>query len=79
MDLLKAIRIDPNNKEFQQKLKEVTSKSGWSQKFVDDALVVTIEDERFRDFVRSQKEGEKRKLGKKEMVMKMGVSVDVLV
>ncbi|XP_021771334.1 peptidyl-prolyl cis-trans isomerase FKBP62-like [Chenopodium quinoa] len=65
MDLAQAIRIDSNNKEFQHKLKEVTSLLGWSPNFVNEALAVTREDEMFRDYATFGKEEEKRKLGKK--------------
>uniref|UniRef100_A0A803MRM8 Uncharacterized protein n=1 Tax=Chenopodium quinoa TaxID=63459 RepID=A0A803MRM8_CHEQI len=65
MDLAQAIRIDPNNKEFQHKLKEVTSLLGWSPNFVNEALAVTRDDEMFRDYATFGKEEEKRKLGKK--------------
>ncbi|XP_021749749.1 peptidyl-prolyl cis-trans isomerase PASTICCINO1-like [Chenopodium quinoa] len=65
MDLAQAIRIDPNNKEFQYKLKEVTSLLGWSPNFVNEALAVTREDEMFRDYATFGKEEEKRKLGKR--------------
>uniref|UniRef100_A0A803N1A7 Uncharacterized protein n=1 Tax=Chenopodium quinoa TaxID=63459 RepID=A0A803N1A7_CHEQI len=65
MDLAQAIRIDPTNREFQQKLNEVISLLGWSSDFVNEALAVTREDKMFRDYAKIGKEEEKRKLGKK--------------
>uniref|UniRef100_A0A803LJV9 Uncharacterized protein n=1 Tax=Chenopodium quinoa TaxID=63459 RepID=A0A803LJV9_CHEQI len=65
MDLAQALKIDPNNSEFQQKLKEVISLLGWSPEFVDEALAVTREDEKFRNYVLYGKEDNGRKLGKK--------------
>uniref|UniRef100_A0A803M1M4 Uncharacterized protein n=1 Tax=Chenopodium quinoa TaxID=63459 RepID=A0A803M1M4_CHEQI len=65
MDLAQAIRIDPTNREFQQKLNEVISLLGWSSDFVNEALAVTREDKMFRDYAIIGKEEEKRKLGKK--------------
>ena len=65
IDLAQALKIDPNNSESQQKLKEVISLLGWSPDFVDEALAVTRKDEKFRDYVRCGKEDNGRKLGKK--------------
>uniref|UniRef100_A0A803N9Z4 Uncharacterized protein n=1 Tax=Chenopodium quinoa TaxID=63459 RepID=A0A803N9Z4_CHEQI len=65
MDLAQEIRIDPTNREFQQKLNEVTSLLGWSPDFVNEALAVTREDKMFRDYAKIGKKEEKRKLGKK--------------
>uniref|UniRef100_A0A803N984 Uncharacterized protein n=1 Tax=Chenopodium quinoa TaxID=63459 RepID=A0A803N984_CHEQI len=65
MDLAQAIRIDPTNREFQQKLNEVISLLGWSLDFVNEAVANTREDKMFRDYAKIGKEEEKRKLGKK--------------
>uniref|UniRef100_A0A803MM69 Uncharacterized protein n=1 Tax=Chenopodium quinoa TaxID=63459 RepID=A0A803MM69_CHEQI len=56
MDLAQAIRIDPTNNEFQQKLKEMISIVGWSSDFVNEALAVIREDEVFRDYTKIGKE-----------------------
>ncbi|XP_021766663.1 sperm-associated antigen 1-like [Chenopodium quinoa] len=71
MDLAQAIRIDPTNREFQQKLNEVISLLGWSSDFVNEALAVTREDKMFRDYAIIGKEEEKRKcIGVKDVTKK---------
>uniref|UniRef100_A0A803KZ54 Uncharacterized protein n=1 Tax=Chenopodium quinoa TaxID=63459 RepID=A0A803KZ54_CHEQI len=56
MDLAQALKLDLKNTEFQQKLKEVISLLGWTPDFVDKALAVTRDNERFRDYVHPGKE-----------------------
>ncbi|XP_021767673.1 peptidyl-prolyl cis-trans isomerase FKBP62-like [Chenopodium quinoa] len=56
MDLAQALKLDPKNNEFQQKLKKVISLLGRSPDFVDEALAVTRENEKFRDYVHCRKE-----------------------
>ncbi|XP_021721487.1 protein unc-45 homolog B-like [Chenopodium quinoa] len=71
MDLTQASRIDPTNREFQQKLNEVTSLLGWSPDFVIEAVAVTREDKMFRDYAKIGKEEEKRKcIGVKDVTKK---------
>uniref|UniRef100_A0A803N037 Uncharacterized protein n=1 Tax=Chenopodium quinoa TaxID=63459 RepID=A0A803N037_CHEQI len=65
MDLAQALKLDPKNTEFQQKLKEVISLLGWTPHFVDEALAVTRDNDRFRDYVHPGKEDNIKKLRKK--------------
>ncbi|KNA06000.1 hypothetical protein SOVF_185110 isoform B [Spinacia oleracea] len=60
-DLAHALKIDPQNREFQLNLKEVTSLLGWSPDFVEDALEVVQEEELFKGSVQNEKEENKRK------------------
>uniref|UniRef100_A0A803N0K4 Uncharacterized protein n=1 Tax=Chenopodium quinoa TaxID=63459 RepID=A0A803N0K4_CHEQI len=78
MELAQEIRIDPTNREFQQKLNEATSLLGWSLDFVNEALAVTREDKMFRDYAKIGKEEEKRKLGKKGKIKERDGSGDGL-
>ncbi|KNA07995.1 hypothetical protein SOVF_166650 [Spinacia oleracea] len=65
MDLAQALKLDPRNGEFQQKLKEVISLLGWSPNFVGDALEVVREDDLFKNYAHNGKEEEEnRKKGK---------------
>uniref|UniRef100_A0A803KWY3 Uncharacterized protein n=1 Tax=Chenopodium quinoa TaxID=63459 RepID=A0A803KWY3_CHEQI len=65
MDLVQALKLDPKNTEFQQKLKEVISLLGWTPDFVYEALAVTRDNDRFRDYVHPGKEDNSKKLRKK--------------
>uniref|UniRef100_A0A803MBM9 Uncharacterized protein n=1 Tax=Chenopodium quinoa TaxID=63459 RepID=A0A803MBM9_CHEQI len=56
MDLAQALKLDPKNTKFQQKLKEVISLLDWTLDFVDEALAVTRDNDRFRDYIHSGKE-----------------------
>uniref|UniRef100_A0A803MJ66 Uncharacterized protein n=1 Tax=Chenopodium quinoa TaxID=63459 RepID=A0A803MJ66_CHEQI len=47
MDLAQPLKLDPKNSEFQQKLKEVISLLGWSPDFVDEALAITRQNEKY--------------------------------
>uniref|UniRef100_A0A803MXC7 Uncharacterized protein n=1 Tax=Chenopodium quinoa TaxID=63459 RepID=A0A803MXC7_CHEQI len=66
MDLAQAISIDPNSKEFQQKLKEVMSLLGWSPDFVNKALAITREDEMFRDYATFGRKKKRENVTKKK-------------
>uniref|UniRef100_A0A803LAF1 Uncharacterized protein n=1 Tax=Chenopodium quinoa TaxID=63459 RepID=A0A803LAF1_CHEQI len=65
MDLAQALKLDPKNTEFQQKLKEVISLLGWTPDFVDEALAITRDNDRFRDYVHPGKEDNSKNLRKK--------------
>uniref|UniRef100_A0A803L9N1 Spermatogenesis-associated protein 20-like TRX domain-containing protein n=1 Tax=Chenopodium quinoa TaxID=63459 RepID=A0A803L9N1_CHEQI len=65
MDLAQALKLDPKNTEFQQKLKEVISLLGWTPVFIDEVLAVTRDNDRFRDYAHLGKEDNSKKLRKK--------------